>query len=61
MLGGGIGGYFLYQKHIDKQADAVIAYLDDEEYDNALKIYEKYSGKSSLIILLQEVKNEVLK
>ena len=63
LLGGGIGGYFLYQKHIDKQADAVIAYLDDEEYDNALKIYEKYSGKKASFdnLVTGEVKNVVNK
>lgn len=45
LLAAGVGGYFFYQKYIDKQADTVIAYLDDKKYDDALTLYEKYSGR----------------
>lgn len=45
ILGGSVAGYFLYQNHIMKQADSVIAFNDEGEYDKASKLYEKYSGK----------------
>ena len=44
IVGCGVG-YFLYQNNISKQATNVIAYLDEGEYDKAIDLYEKYSGK----------------
>lgn len=41
----GVGGYFLYQNHIVKQADTVLAHHKDGNYEEAVEIYEKYSGK----------------
>lgn len=43
-IGGGVG-YFLYQNNIKKQAKNVLAYLEEGEYDKALDLYEKYTGK----------------
>lgn len=45
LLAGGITGYIIYQSHIMKQADNVMSYLSDDEYDEALDLYEKYHGK----------------
>ncbi len=45
LLAGAGVGYYMYQNHIMKQADHVMAYLDDGEYDESIDVYEKYSGK----------------
>lgn len=45
----GVTGYFLYQRHLEKQTDNVMAYLDDREYEEALDLYEKYSGKKAAL------------
>ncbi len=44
MIGGGVG-YFAYQNHVKEQAVNVIAFLDEGEYDKAIDLFEKYSGK----------------
>lgn len=46
LLAGGVTGYFLYQRHIMKQADNVMAYLEDNKYHEALELYEKYIEKA---------------
>ncbi|TAH69837.1 MAG: DUF4163 domain-containing protein [Anaerolineaceae bacterium] len=45
ILAGGVTGFFFYRKHIDKQADNVMAYIYDRKYDQALTLYNKYTGK----------------
>lgn len=40
-----IAGNYIYQRHVIKQADYVLAYQSEGNYDEALKLYEKYSGK----------------
>lgn len=45
VLVGGMSSFLLYRKHFDKQADIVMAYIDDREYDQAVALYRKYSGK----------------
>ena len=42
---GGVTGSLLYRKHIDKQTELAIKYIDDRKYLEALSLYRKYSGK----------------
>ena len=46
LLAGGVTGYFLFKMHLTKQADKVMAYLEDEKYDEALELYDKYVEKA---------------
>lgn len=57
-IGGGTG-YFLYQNNIKKQAKNVIAYFEEGNYDKAIDIFEKYSGKKKSFD--EKVKEELLK
>ena len=57
-IGGGTG-YFLYQNNIKKQAKNVIAYFEEGNYDKAIDIFEKYSGKKKFFD--EKVKEELLK
>lgn len=43
---GGVGLYFLAQNRITKQAEAVVALFDKQEYEEAQNIYNKYHNKS---------------
>lgn len=45
VVAGGVTACLSYQKHVDKQAEIVMAYIDDREYDQALTLYRKHSGK----------------
>ncbi len=54
LAAGSVGGYFLYQKHIVKQAAQVISYQEDGDYDLSLRLYKKYEGKN------KEFDNEVV-
>lgn len=67
LLVAGITGYFIYQNHITKQADNLITYLDNEDYDEAIALYEKYSHKkvdfndkisSKLIEIAEEIREK---
>ena len=63
ILVGGVTGFFLYPRYIDKQAMKLGAYIDDGEYDQALIIYKKYStkGESFKEKVLDELREAVEK
>lgn len=46
VLVGGVTSFLLYRKHIDKQVDNIIAYINNREYDEALTNYRKYRKKN---------------
>lgn len=62
-------GFFIYQNHIIKQADNVLAHLTNQEYDEALDIYNKFKGKKDkfdnkvskeLLNLIKQTKTDYL-
>ncbi len=56
--GGGVGGYFIYQNFLDKQAVKVISLFDDDNYEESTSIYKKYcSDKEEL---RKEVEDQLL-
>ncbi len=58
LAGGGVGGYFIYQNYLDKQAVKVISLFDDDNYDESTSIYEKYCSDNEE--LRMQIEDELL-
>lgn len=57
-IGGGVGGYFIYQNFLKDQAAKVISFFDEENYLDSASLYEKYCAENDK--LRDEIETKIL-